>query len=199
MKVLNFNNNLIEKLNPKAFWSSYTNYTTLHNRLEILNLNDNNIYNITKGTFDPLYNLKGIFLSRNKLSSLEVNLFINLPTLKVVDLSSNLLLSLPTQWLPKSLSRLNIQFNRIKQFTIKTFQGATGLIELRLSPRKIQIEYNIFNGLPSLAEIKVTNNTNNDICSYWYVSTLNYKDMFQLPIVDKEIRDHMNKYCYIPG
>ena len=199
MIYLTLSFNKIETIHPKAFWSSSLNSRTSHNRLEHIYLDNNNIDYIKSGTFDPLFNLKAITLKANKITKIEQKLFINIPKLKHIDISYNILTNLPTRWLPYSLTSLDIEGNNINILTRDTFHGAINLVELWLSPFNINIDYHTFTDLSKLTDIIiykyiVTINACN--CDYiWYLKTNSNSKVCS--IEDYDIRTYLEDTCKI--
>ena len=75
---INFGNNKIVTIHPKAFWSSELNNKTKYTELKLLFLHTNKIKLIESGTFDPLINLEHISLQNNKLINIDYLLIVNL-------------------------------------------------------------------------------------------------------------------------
>ena len=140
---LYLNNNKIEKIHPKAFWTSESNNITTHTKLKWLQLSNNTIKYIKSGTFDPLINLQDLLLNNNKLSNIDNKFIINLNKLTIFEISNNELTQLPTKWISSENIILNIFSNPIEYLSIKTFEGVNILI-LRLSLKNMTIEYNTF-------------------------------------------------------
>ena len=200
MIYLDLSFNKIETIHPKAFWSSSLNSRTSHNRLEYLNLRNNNIDYIKSGTFDPLFNLNRIILWNNKITNIEQKLFINIPKIVNIDISNNKLTNLPIKWLPSSLIKLYIEDNYLKRLTRETFYGAINLVTLWLSSDNSIIEENTFTDLSKLTYIFIWHNRNSDIkhcnCNYiWYLKTNSNSKVCLTE--NNEIRKYLEDNCIL--
>ena len=203
MIYLTLSFNKIETIHPKAFWSSSLNSRTSHNRLEYLNLRNNNIDYIKSGTFDPLFNLNRIILWTNNITMIEQKLFLNILKIRYIDISNNKLTNLPIKWLPNYLTRLDIEDNYLKRLTRETFYGAINLAQLFLSsPRNIVIDYDTFNNLYKLTDIIIRHDDNLVYkvcnCDYiWYLKTNSNSKVCTTE--DNEIRKYLEENCEIPS
>ena len=170
-KKLNLSGNKLKTIDVKAFWTNQTNNKTIHNDLIYLNLADNKIENIEIGTFDPLNNLKSLYLNNNRISNIKSYLIVNLNKLNYVSMASNDLKNLPTKWIPKNLKTLDIRGNKIKSLSRDVFKGASKLNKLHMSADNIQIEYDTFIDTNALKVINVSPKKK-CTCDYnWYLNT----------------------------
>ena len=203
MKYLVLSYNKIQTIHQKAFWSSSINSRTSHTRLEYLNFRNNDIDYIKSGTFNPLFNLTKIIIWNNKITNIEQKLFLNIPKIRYIDISSNKLTNLPINWLPSSLTRIDIEYNDIKKLTRETFQGASNLVKLYFSaPHNIIIDYNTFTDLSKLTDIVIRYTSNVDIktcnCDYiWYLKTISHSKVCLTG--DNDIRKYLEDNCIIPS
>ena len=112
------------------------------NNLKNLNLENNTIASIQRGSFDSLTNLESFSLALNRISNLDnVDLFRNLLNLKELNLSSNFI-EILNENLFKNLNKLvtlDLSSNRIFLVKNYSFNYLTNLISNRimfLSPEK---------------------------------------------------------------
>uniref|UniRef100_A0A3Q3ALU3 Uncharacterized protein n=1 Tax=Kryptolebias marmoratus TaxID=37003 RepID=A0A3Q3ALU3_KRYMA len=123
------------------------------NLMDFLNLTSNNISHIHWSAFEGLSSLKTLLLARNTLTG-PFSLFLNLPEIKVVDLSVNML----------------------KSFSCKEYGGSSTLRSLNLSANNIQkVNVSCF---PALNLIKLSNNTELELEPDAFASNLNLKFLF---------------------
>lgn len=134
MKHLMLSTNQITKLvKPRTF-------INLDN-LEILNLAENSIDEISPDVFFPIRKLKMIVLRNNKLKTLPDTLFQNLRSLGNLDLSHNLIEYIPVNaFRSTALKNLNLSYNRF------TYLNNNFCLELRNSGVRLNKFY--FNDNP---------------------------------------------------
>ncbi|XP_032437378.1 toll-like receptor 13 [Xiphophorus hellerii] len=100
--------------------------------LEIFNLNYNYILELTCEDFVNTTQLRELYLKRNRISQVDYCVFLNLENLKLLDLSSNQLMTFENNiFLPK-LEILNINHNEIAFLKMPDFLGFQSLKQLDL-------------------------------------------------------------------
>lgn len=120
------------KINSLEDASKFVHFVSLEN----LNLADNSLETIHEDIFKPLKKLKIIILRNNKLTHLPDNLFLNMNTLANIDLSHNLIESVPVRaFMGTSVKNLNLSDNRFT-YLIDNF-----CLELRNSGAKLKKFY----------------------------------------------------------
>ena len=191
---MHLNSNQIVTIDPKAFWISVSNNTSVHSSIVDLHLERNQIKYITSGTFDPLINLINLNVMNNSIGHIDNNLIINLQKLHSFSIRNNRLTALPTKWLPSNITKLFIDTNKIAYLSNNTFEGALTLDTIGFSiynaNDKVNIEYNTFSRLPTLYNIKVYP-YNDYICDCNFIWYLNSKS------TDKVCDNSRNKYANV--
>uniref|UniRef100_T1H173 Ig-like domain-containing protein n=1 Tax=Megaselia scalaris TaxID=36166 RepID=T1H173_MEGSC len=126
-------------------------------------MSGNNLQTLSKDQFirANLLNLQKLFLRNCKIGEIEFETFNGLTNLVELDLSYNLLVSIPSEaltFLP-SLRDLTIAANHIHKIDAHTFEKIPSLHELDLSHCDIQtIAPQAFEGLNSLTSLKLNGN-----------------------------------------
>lgn len=149
-------------------------FATLPN-LEELNLADNEMLRIDPYAFTGLRRLKKLYLDKNRLSTVTVNVFSDLTQLVELDLSRNNLKNLSNSSFShlKSLETLTLGANRLDTIVSGTFYGLTNLKTLDLGSNLIRtVEEKGFNGLESLTDLTLSDNR---------ISVLIFSDFLLLP------------------
>ena len=105
--------------------------------LEVLDLSENDIDEISSGTFKSMRHLREIYLRMNNITSLSANLFLKNENLTLIDLSFNRLRDIQAVHIShlKSLRTLDLQNNQILHLDItliEFFEQAKALQFLRL-------------------------------------------------------------------
>lgn len=130
---------------------------------QVLDMSGNNLQTLSKDQFirANLLNLQKLFLRNCKIGEIEFETFNGLTNLVELDLSYNLLVSIPSEaltFLP-SLRDLTIAANHIHKIDAHTFEKIPSLHELDLSHCDIQtIAPQAFEGLNSLTSLKLNGN-----------------------------------------
>lgn len=130
---------------------------------QVLNLNQNNFQILPAKVFQErgLINLQKVFLSRCKLGVIAEDAFLQLTNLVELDLSSNVLTSVPSDSLKHcpNLRRLVLNSNPIGAIRKETFASTPALNSLDLSECQIgSVEAGAFKGLSSLQYLKLDGN-----------------------------------------
>ena len=130
---------------------------------QVLNLNQNNFQILPAKVFQErgLINLQKVFLSRCKLGVIAEDAFVQLTNLVELDLSSNVLTSVPSDSLKHcpNLRRLVLNNNPIGAIRKETFANTPALNSLDLSECQIgSVEAGSFKGLSSLQYLKLDGN-----------------------------------------
>ncbi|XP_076998051.1 vasorin [Tamandua tetradactyla] len=103
----------------------------------------------------------GLYVFENGITTLEVDSFVALPGLQLLDLSQNQLASLPRGVFQPlaNLSNLDLTANRLREVTNETFRSLQGLERLYLGKNRIRhIQPGAFDGLGRLLELKLQDN-----------------------------------------
>lgn len=174
--MLNLSNNKISKLDPTIFHDLYT--------LQILNLGGNQIDSIPNDAFIPLRNLDTLILSNNKivevspfalnglhaltllsldgnkLTDIHEDCFKNCTTLQDVNLSGNVLKSVPLALREmRLLKTVDLGENKIDSIDPDSFYGMSNLYGLRLIGNRLRnITSNLFDNLVSLQILNLAHN-----------------------------------------
>ena len=130
---------------------------------QVLYLFGNNFQILPSRVFQErgLINLQKIFLSECKLGEIAKDAFVQLTNLVELDLSTNLLTSVPSQALSEcpSLRRLVIHSNPIRVIKSDAFINLNNLVFLDLSSSQLDlIEPHAFRGLSKLQFLKLESN-----------------------------------------
>lgn len=131
---------------------------------QVLDMAGNNIQVLEDAQFVKvkLLNLQKLFLRGCGLRRIEVEAFIKLQNLVVLDLSNNLLAAVPSAAFryPVSLRRLNLNRNPITKLEAGSFSFLKALNELELRNCQIEtISDRAFRGLESLQFLKLDGNS----------------------------------------
>lgn len=110
--------------------------------IELIDLAENNITEIQKQSFTELY-LTHINISYNSLSKIEVKSFINCNNMTVLDLSHNLLESIPRLAFDENsyASTFDVSYNRFTNMSQIPLQNMTGL-------RILNVTFNFITDIP---------------------------------------------------
>ena len=130
---------------------------------QVLNLNENNFQVLPSKVFQErgLTNLQKVFLSKCKLGVIADDALVQLSNLVELDLSNNLLTSIPKEALKETpnLRRLILAGNPIQVLKKESFIQITSLNTLDLSSCQISsIESGAFKGLKSLQYLELDGN-----------------------------------------
>ena len=148
--------------------------------VKTLLMSSNQISFIPKIALEGLNQLTKIDLSRNKLKegSFE-NGALNLPSIRIIDLSSNLYTSIP-QELPPKLSTLYLYNNAITTLKDNSFLNATSIEHLLMIDAQVtKIEDHAFDPLTNVLEIDLSDNklVDNSFSPNAFVKTRNLTDL----------------------
>lgn len=137
--------------------------TGIMSSTQVLHLNGNNFQILPSRVFQErgLINLQKVFLSECKLGEIAKDAFVQLTNLVELDLSSNLLTSVPSASLNEcpSLRRLLLSSNPIRVIKSEAFINLTNLVFIDLSSNQIDlIESHAFRGLSKLQFLKLESN-----------------------------------------
>ncbi|XP_018026214.1 uncharacterized protein LOC108681673 [Hyalella azteca] len=219
LRELNMSFNAIEWIHPRAFRTmellehinlagnklTDASMAVLAGReirsLKTLDLSENNIKVLKKGTFVDMKNVEDIKLTGNKLESIDPGAFSKLPKLKSLDLAKNLLqeihadvvdecpklerllasannishvseLKFFTRTMPK-LAVLDLEDNSLNARAPQTWSGHPNLQVLKLSANDItQLEKKTFSDLPNLRELYVSHNRIQTTPNLWNLPKL---------------------------
>uniref|UniRef100_A0A3B3UQN0 Toll-like receptor 13 n=1 Tax=Poecilia latipinna TaxID=48699 RepID=A0A3B3UQN0_9TELE len=122
--------------------------------LEILNLNYNYILELTCEDFENTTQLRELYLKRNRISQVDYCVFLNLESLKLLDLSFNQLITFENNIFLPQLEILNINHNEIAFLEILDFLGFQSLKQLDLGTT-------FFDGMTQRSFHKVNKQENN--------------------------------------
>ncbi|XP_034150392.1 slit homolog 1 protein [Esox lucius] len=128
---------------------------------ERLDLNGNNLTQITKTDFSGLKHLRVLHLMENQISNIERGAFDDLKELERLRLNRNRLSQLPELLFQKNeaLARLDLSENVIQAIPRKAFRGATDIRNLQLDKNYITcVEEGAFRALRSLEVLTLNNN-----------------------------------------
>lgn len=174
--TLNLSNNKISKLDPTIFHDLYT--------LQILNLAGNIIDSIPNDAFIPLRNLDTLILSNNriaevsplalnglyaltllsldgnKLADVHEDCFRNCTTLQDLNLSGNILKSVPLALREmRLLKTVDLGENKIDSIDPNSFYGMSNLYGLRMIGNRLRnLTSHLFDNLLSLQILNLSNN-----------------------------------------
>lgn len=168
------------------------------NYIKILELSDCKITTIENSTFNGLISLEELYLSFNRIKSINEKLFIGLNSLQILDLGSNILSTLSTNVFSNilnlqeiylynnGLNEINSIFkrltnlkkiiynaNKIKSINKNSFQELSNLENLDLMNNQIT-EINFLNNLTMLKELVLCENKIDTIDFY------SFQDLFNL-------------------
>ncbi|XP_034941336.1 leucine-rich repeat-containing protein let-4-like [Chelonus insularis] len=146
LKSLNLAHNRIDTISPGTFdvlqelrdlSLSYNRLTSLPDfrsvrMLTSLSLDHNLLHSVPSGIFCNLHHLKWLSLGGNRIRNIDVNAFVDLPSLEELDLSNNELSYLPSGWIDSNtcLQHLDIRgnhFSSIESLSIHNVRSLTHL------------------------------------------------------------------------
>ncbi len=182
---------------------AYNNLTTIHHNtlvklfhLRLLQLDYNRIENITEDVFRDTGNLEFLHLQSNNLTSLPKNIFNNATLLVHVDLSHNQLETLENGIFlnnAKHLSILELNNNRLKNFSSEVLPETSQLNKLNLSSNNLDVLKFPLHGLLWLTEFFVENNFDlfqvPDAVAYPNLTNIKYTYAYHCCIWSEEIRN----------
>ncbi|KAM8977299.1 toll-like receptor 8 [Pelodytes ibericus] len=187
--------------------------TGLPRSLQVLSLQNNNIFSISKDDLSKLDLLKKLYLGHNcyygnkcdGVFEIEVGAFADLSQLTMLSLSFNNLTKVPPM-LPSSLKELYLSNNRIKVVSREDFKNLVNLEILHLSsncPRcfnaaypcepcigqsSIEIDLHAFEKLKNLLELNLASTSLKSIPGKWFENTTQLKSLnLELNYLVKEI------------
>ncbi|KAL1252532.1 hypothetical protein QQF64_017225 [Cirrhinus molitorella] len=129
--------------------------------LEFIDLSRNSIHTFTCEDFANLTQLKSLYLYSNKISAIESCLFKDLKSLEVLKLGTNHLLKIGDAFSngPHSLLDLQLSFNKLSKIEKYTFINVSQLNNLSLQDNQIsEIEGHAFEGLYNLTSLLLSSN-----------------------------------------
>ncbi|XP_050511559.1 leucine-rich repeat-containing G-protein coupled receptor 5-like isoform X2 [Diabrotica virgifera virgifera] len=156
--IVNFSCNTIESL-PKNSFISFGS-----NSIMKIDLHDKEISEIEPGAFSELFCLQELNLSHNNLTNLSEGSFEGLNSLVQLDLSFNSLQEIPDNGLTfielKTLRVLDLSHNEIKSLNQLSFMTLDALEILRIGHNKIKtIDPRVFNYLGALKQLYLNDNS----------------------------------------
>ncbi|KAJ8916973.1 hypothetical protein NQ315_008373 [Exocentrus adspersus] len=148
-------------------------------RLKILELQDNIIEIVHKGTFqgDIHYNLEQIYLSFNNIRQINQHTFVNLPRLEQLHLDDNTIESLERRSFMnlENIKRLNLKGNKIATISYEAFQNLPELEDLDISYNKLKsFDFSMFDQVGTLSIFRV-NASHNSLKKLFVNASLNYE------------------------
>ena len=133
-----------------------------------------------------------LYLQENKIASIYGDIFFNNLDLKILDLSANLITTLPNFTGLVSVQSMNFSDNRITTIRNHSFVGLISLTNLRLDKNLIDnIEYKAFYGLISLLELNLNDNKLNS--TSWHLKNLTTLRQLRLN------KNKITEYPYFEG
>ncbi|MEQ2195428.1 hypothetical protein XENOCAPTIV_012677 [Xenoophorus captivus] len=122
-------------------------------------LQRNQITGIQDGVFDNATNLMWVILSHNQLSSDKIsdNIFVKLESLDRLYLDHNELTRVPRN-MPRSITDLQLSYNKITKISSTSFEGMSNLTTLKLQANVIDEVEGGFKDLKSLNMLDMTQN-----------------------------------------
>ncbi|KAI1882237.1 hypothetical protein AGOR_G00248620 [Albula goreensis] len=142
--------------------------------LETLDLSNNNMGELRAATF-PLLPLKNLFMSNNRISSLEPGCFENLSsTLQILKLSRNRLSTVPAKifQLP-NLQHLELNRNRVRRIDGLTFHGLHSLKSLKMQRNGLsRLMDGAFWGLSNMEVLQLDYNNLTEVSKGWLYGLL---------------------------
>ena len=171
----------IERVEPGAFRSTPF--------LEILNLGDNRITELSTDLLSPLRRLRKLNLTNNHLISLPRSLFIGLESLEELSVAGNNLSVLPFQAFAaaKSLNRLDVSRNFLVSLPDHTFKPNREIIVLKLSSNRLtKLPSRLFSGLQKIQRLELNKNEIDLLPRGFFteLGTLEYLDLSGNPITN---------------
>ncbi|KAL3888341.1 hypothetical protein ACJMK2_000711 [Sinanodonta woodiana] len=147
-----------------------TYFLTGKTQLRILSIRRYGIKQLVNGSLSICTNLIVLDLSDNLILSLPVGIFHDLNSLKSLNLSKNALTSLDSSTglfsHLRSLTHLYLGFNKLTRINNSMFRNMTGLSQLGLESNRIStIDSDTFQAIHSLQTINLSNNTLTNIQS----------------------------------
>ncbi|XP_017782875.1 PREDICTED: chaoptin-like [Nicrophorus vespilloides] len=128
VEMLHLENNCLKTLTDKSLTGLTASRLTLrYNEIEKLEANS-------------IPTVQQVYLNRNRLESLDANIFVNISYIGILDLSSNNISNISEGTFKDGyFSVLNLYFNNITKITKKTFSGLTRTLNLSLSHNEIEV------------------------------------------------------------
>ena len=130
-------------------------------RLQVLEIDENDISSLQAGLFHGLELLQKVFLKRNGLESIDEDLFDEHPLLDQLELNHNSLTNIP-EGLFEGLSgllQLNVSYNSLTNLPDGLFSGLYNLTDLYLNHNSLErVQEGLFDDLTKLDELKLNNN-----------------------------------------
>nr|XP_022919332.1 chaoptin isoform X1 [Onthophagus taurus] len=165
---LNLSNNKLKIIPETAFYSM--------KKLKRLELQDNVIENVLKGTFqgDIHTNLEIIYLSFNSIKTIQQHSFVELGELKELHLDDNKIDNIERRAFMnlKNLALLSLKGNKISTISYEAFQNLPELEDLDLSYNSIKrFEFSMFDQVGTLSMFKVN-------ASHNFIEELNFNMSF---------------------
>ena len=151
------------------------------NDLQELDLSNNRLIEICPGTFKELPNLKKLYLSHNMLQLNPPDIFSGLVNLSLLSLQNNMLTKIDPGAFQElaNLTELQLDSNMLKQIQSETFRGLTNLRELSLwTNMLIDIQPRTFEGLEKLETLHLNNNMLKQIQPETFLELINLKELF---------------------
>ncbi|VVD02300.1 unnamed protein product [Leptidea sinapis] len=162
----NVNNLTIDFPKLSTFSIVLTNNSIVNCRIKIkpvsvrgINLSRNKLQSINRDIFGDYINLRVLILSKNNISRISVNSFVGLTKLETLDLSQNNLTTLTDVFTPlKSLQHLNLSRNNI-EFILENYFDNWLLQHLDVSNNNLRkLAPGALQLLPNLARLLLTDN-----------------------------------------
>lgn len=151
--------NMALEISSKAFTGELV-------QLERLDLSYNNLWNLPKGSLCPLSNLEFLNLTRNQLREVGNFLFDHnskcASNLKVLDLSNNIIESLPSIGFSGlvRLQFLDLSYNKIAFIADRAFEGLMALATVKLNSNHLStLPPDLLNDFRDIKEIYLNNNS----------------------------------------
>ncbi|XP_033217135.1 chaoptin-like isoform X2 [Belonocnema kinseyi] len=159
LQHLDFSNNRIRAMPETSFH--------FLKRIKRIELQDNEIDNIRKGTFqgDIHSSLEEVYFGYNKIQSITTHTFVDLPMLNVINLQDNVIEKLERRAFMNMnrLKYINLRGNQIKTIVDEVFQNLPELEFLDLAYNDLNdFDFNYFDQVGTLSSFKV-NVSHNEI------------------------------------
>lgn len=130
-------------------------------KLEILDLGDNQLTNLSDNIFSPLRNLRYLYLTHNRIDSIRENSFRGLESLEEIYISNNQLKTIPYQVFStaRQLRVIDISGNYLVSLQANSFSPNKALQDLRLSENKLtMLPSELFSELRQLRYLRLNTN-----------------------------------------
>lgn len=131
------------------------------NKLYVLSLKANNIERISNETFEGLDRLEFLYVTNNRIHSIEAGTFMGMPHILWLDLSKNKITSLNHKTFIglNRLNKLNLASNLIRKMEIDLFDDLVRLRRLNMSFGELEtIDFNAFAKTTSLKKLDLSHN-----------------------------------------